>query len=39
MEIFRIKDGHHPDADKLIIDFKDPELIHADFLVNDEDLR
>ena len=34
MEIFPDqKDGHHPDADKLIIDFKDPGSIHADFLV------
>ncbi|MFY9782601.1 MAG: hypothetical protein WAK12_03585, partial [Acidimicrobiales bacterium] len=34
MEIFPDqKDGQHPDADKLIIDFKDPGSIHADFLV------
>jgi glucose-6-phosphate 1-dehydrogenase len=34
MEIFPDqKDGNHPDADRLIIDFKDPGSIHADFLV------
>ena len=34
MEIFPDqRDGNHPDADRLIIDFKDPGSIHADFLV------